>query len=218
MTPSAIRILIADDHTLMRQGLHELCTGMGGFSVVGEVSNGLEAVAAHQKTSPDVTLMDLSMPELDGAEAIRRIVRHAPTARIIALTMYRDESYMLNAIRAGARAYLLKTIDAVELIAAIKAVHRGEYLVDPIVAARVLGELHLPAESVRRPPPLLEKEVEVLRLVARGLDNQDIADQLNWSVHTVSNRLRTIFDKLQVTNRTQAALYALRQGWATLDE
>lgn len=218
MTPSPIRILIADDHTLMRQGLHELCSGMGGCAVVGEVSNGLEAVTAHQKTSPDVTLMDLSMPELDGAEAIRRIVRHSPTARIIALTMYRDESYMLNAIRAGARAYLLKTIDAVELIAAIKAVHRGEYLVDPIVAARVLGELHLPSESVRRPPPLLEKEVEVLRLVARGLDNQDIADQLNWSVHTVSNRLRTIFDKLQVTNRTQAALYALRQGWATLDE
>lgn len=218
MTQRPIRVLIVDDHTLMRQGLHELCTGMGGFAVVGEVSNGLEAVTAHQKTKPDVTLMDLSMPELDGAEAIRRIVRHCPTARIIALTMYRDESYMLNAIRAGARAYLRKTIDAVELIAAIKAVHRGEYLVDPIVAARVLGELHLPSESVRRPPPLLEKEVEVLRLVARGLDNQDIADQLNWSVHTVSNRLRTIFDKLQVTNRTQAALYALRQGWATLDE
>jgi DNA-binding NarL/FixJ family response regulator len=214
----SIRILIADDHTLMRQGLHEICASMGHFDVVGEAKNGLEAVALHASMKPDVTLMDLAMPELDGAEAIRRIVRDTPTARIIALTMYRDESYMLAAIKAGARAYLLKTVDAAELIEAIAAVHRGEYLVDPIIAARVLGELHLPQTQAHRPPPLLEKEVEVLRLVAKGLDNQDIADELHWSVHTVSNRLRTIFDKLQVTNRTQAALYALRQGWASLED
>jgi NarL family two-component system response regulator LiaR len=213
----SIRILIADDHTLMRQGLREICTG-AGLTVVGEAKNGAEAVVLRGTTRPDVTLMDLAMPQVDGAEAIRRIIAEAPTSRIIALTMYREEPYMLAAIRAGARAYLLKTVEATELIAAIEAVHRGEYLVDPVIAARVLGELHLMPKDLPRFQRLLEKEIEVLRLVAKGLDNRDIADAMEWSVHTVSNRLRVIFEKLHVTNRTQAALYALRQGWATLDE
>jgi DNA-binding NarL/FixJ family response regulator len=213
----SIRILIADDHTLMRQGLREICTG-AGLTVVGEARNGAEAVVLRGTIQPDVTLMDLAMPEVDGAEAIRRIIAEAPASRIIALTMYREEPYMLAAIRAGARAYLLKTVEATELIAAIEAVHRGEYLVDPVIAARVLGELHLMPKDLPKFQRLLEKEIEVLRLVAKGLDNRDIADAMEWSVHTVSNRLRVIFEKLHVTNRTQAALYALRQGWATLDE
>jgi len=213
-----IRILIADDHTLMRQGLHEICAGLGGFMVVGEASGGAEAVTLRRTSRPDVILMDLAMPGVDGVEAIRQIMSEAPTARIIALTMYREEPYMLAAIRAGARAYLLKTVEATELIAAIQAVHSGEYLIDPIVAARVLGEFHLPLSAAPKLQQLLEKEVEVLRLVARGLDNREIAGALHYSEHTVANRLRTIFDKLQVTNRTQAALYALRQGWVSLDD
>lgn len=213
-----IRILIADDHTLMRQGLHEICAGLGGFAVVGEASGGAEAVALRRTSQPDVILMDLAMPGVDGVEAIRQIMCEAPTARIIALTMYREEPYMLAAIRAGARAYLLKTVEASELIAAIQAVHSGEYLIDPIIAARVLGEFHLPVSAAPKLQQLLEKEVEVLRLVAQGLDNREIAGALHYSEHTVANRLRTIFDKLQVTNRTQAALYALRQGWASLDD
>jgi NarL family two-component system response regulator LiaR len=218
LTPP-IRILIADDHTLMRQGLREICEGIGRFTVVAEAKNGAEAVALHKTTEPDVILMDLAMPQVDGVEAIRQIIAEAPATRIIALTMYREEPYMLAAIRAGARAYLLKTIDAAELIAAIQAVHRGDYLIDPIVAARVLGEIHQsPPSGPLLFEPLPEKEIEVLRLVAKGLDNKDIADELHWSVHTVSNRLRVIFEKLHVSNRTQAALYALRQGWATLDE
>jgi DNA-binding NarL/FixJ family response regulator len=214
----AIRILIADDHTLMRQGLHEICTSMGGFTVVAEARDGAEAVTLRRTSQPDVILMDLAMPSTDGVEAIRRILAEAPATRIIALTMYREEPFMLAAIRAGARAYLLKTVDAAELIAAIEAVHRGEYLVDPVIAARVLGELHLMPKDLPKFQRLLEKEIEVLRLVARGLDNREIADAMEWSVHTVSNRMRVIFEKLHVTNRTQAALYALRQGWATLDE
>jgi NarL family two-component system response regulator LiaR len=132
--------------------------------------------------------------------------------------MYRQEQYMLAAIRAGARGYLLKTVDARDLIAAIEAVHRGEYLIDPISASRVLSELHLGAPDLPCIEPLTEGEMAVLRLVAHGVDNQDIAQALNYSVYTVANRLRIIYEKLHVTNRTQAALYALRQGWATLDE
>jgi len=213
-----IRILIADDHTLMRQGLRQLCEGMGGFTVVAEAEEGSQAVALARETQPDVILMDIVMPDVDGGEAIRRIMREMPAARIIALTMYRQESYMLDAIRAGARGYLLKTVDAGELIAAIEAVSRGDYLIDPLIAARVLSEFHLSLPQLPRVEPLTASEMAILRLVAHGVENQEIARALNYSVYTVANRLRTIYEKLQVTNRTQAALYALRQGWTTLDE
>jgi NarL family two-component system response regulator LiaR len=214
----AIRVLIAEDHTLVRQGVRQLCGQLGGFTVVAEAANGAQAVALARTTRPDVILMDIVMPDVDGVEAIRQILREAPTARIIALTMYRQEQYMLDAIRAGARGYLLKTVDAGELIAAIRAVHRGDYLIDPIIAARVLSEFHLAIPEASRVEPLTESEMAVLRLVARGVDNKDIAQALNYSVYTVSNRLRTIYEKLYVTNRTQAARYALSHGWARLDE
>ena len=213
-----IRILIADDHTLMRQGLRQLCEGMGGFTVIAEAEDGAQAVALARTTQPDVILMDIVMSEMDGVEAIRRIMRGIPSARIIALTMYRQEQYMLDAIRAGARGYLLKTVDARELMTAIEAVSRGDYLIDPIIAARVLSELRLSLPEQPRVEPLTDSEMAVLRRVAQGVENQDIALALNYSVYTVANRLRIIYEKLHVTNRTQAALYALRQGWATLDE
>ncbi len=215
---SPIRILIADDHTLVRQGLRQLCEGVGNFDVVAEAEDGAQAVALAQSTQPDVILMDLVMPKLDGIEAIRQIMDEMPAARIIALTIYRQEQYMLDAIRAGARGYLLKTVDATELIEAIEAVHRGEYLIDPLIAARVLSEFHQAIPEPILVQPLTESEMVVLRLVAQGVENEAIAQALNYSPHTVANRLRTIYQKLHVTNRTQAALYALRQGWSTLDE
>jgi DNA-binding NarL/FixJ family response regulator len=215
---ASISILIADDHTLMRQGLRQICEGLGGFSVVAECENGARAVKLACTAQPDVILMDIVMPDMDGVEAIRRIIREMPSSRIIAVTMYREEKFMLNAIRAGARGYLLKTVEAHELIAAIEAVHRGEYLIDPIIAARVLSEFHLPIPKQHQVEPLTESEMAILRLVAQGVENQDIAQALNYSVYTVANRLRTIYEKLHVTNRTQAALYALRQGWAALDQ
>ena len=215
---SPIRILIADDHTLVRQGLRQLCEGVGGFIVVAEAADGAQVVDLAHATQPDVTLMDIVMPGMDGVEAIRQIMRANPSARIIALTMYHHEQYMLDAIRAGARGFLLKTVDAKELLAAIEAAHRGDYLIDPIIAARVLSELHLGLPESPRVEPLTAGEMAVLRLVAQGVDNQGIAQALNYSVFTVANRLRTVYAKLHVTNRTQAALYALRQGWATLDE
>lgn len=213
-----IRLLIADDHTLVRQGLRQLCEGMGGFAVVAEAEDGAQAVTFACMTRPDVILMDIIMPDMDGVEAIRQIIAETPAARIIALTMYRQEQYMLDAIRAGARGYLLKTVDARDLIEAIEAVHRGDYLIDPISAARVLSELHLAMPKLPRVEPLTESEMVVLRLVAKGVDNHEIAQLLNFSVYTVANRLRTIYAKLHVTNRTQAALCALRQGWAALGE
>ena len=213
-----IRVLIADDHTLMRQGLRQLCEELGGFAVVAEAGSGAGAVALASTTRPDVILMDIVMPDVAGVEAIRQIMGETPDARIIALTMYRREQYMLDAIRTGARGYLLKSVDAGELIAAVEAVHRGDYLIDPIIAARVLSELHLGLPELPPVEPLTESEMAVLRLVAQGVDNQGIAQTLNYSVYTVANRLRTIYQKLHVASRTQAALYALRQGWATLDE
>ena len=212
-----IRLLLADDHTLVRQALRQLCERLGGFTVVAEAENGAQAVMLACTLRPDVVLMDIVMPDVDGVEAIRQIARKTSTTRIIALTMYRQEQYMLDAIRAGARGYLLKTVDAGELIAAIEAVHRGDYLIDPLIAARVLSELHLGVPELPRVEPLTEGEMAVLRLVAQGVDNQGIARTLHYSVYTVSNRLRTIYAKLHVTNRTQAALYALRQGWVGLD-
>jgi NarL family two-component system response regulator LiaR len=213
-----VRILIADDHTLMRQGLREICERLGRFTVVAEAANGAQAVELARTARPDVILMDIGMPDVDGVEAIRRIMRENTAARIIAVTMYRQEQYMLDAIRAGARGYLIKTVDAGELIAAIRAAHRGDYLIDPMIAARVLSELHGSIPELPRIEPLTESEMAVLRLVAQGVDNKDIAQALNYSVYTVSNRLRTIYEKLFVTNRTQAARYALSHGWATLDE
>src|SRR5512136_1629296 len=142
-TMPQIKIVIADDHTLVRQGLRQLCEGLGGFTVVAEAENGARAVALARTAQPDVILMDIVMPDVDGVEAIRQIIHETPSARIIALTMYRQEQYMLDAIRAGARGYLLKTMDSSGLIASIEAVYRGEYLIDPIIAARVLSELHL---------------------------------------------------------------------------
>jgi NarL family two-component system response regulator LiaR len=217
-TMPPIRLMIADDHTLMRQGLRQLCEGMGGFTVIAEADDGAQAVALARTAQPDVILMDIVMPGMVGVEAIRRSVPDDPAARIIALTMYREEQYMLDATRAGARGYLLKTVDAGELIAAIEAVHRGDYLIDPIIASRVLSEFHLSMPELPRSEPLTEGEIAVLRLVAHGVENQEIAQALSYSVYTVANRLRTIYEKLHVTNRTQAALYALRQGWAALDE
>ena len=214
---SPIRLLITDDHTVVRHGLRQLCEGMGGFAVVAEAEDGAQAVALAHTAQPDVILMDIVMPGLDGVAAIRQIMAETPTARIIALTMYRQEQYMLDAIRAGTRGYLLKTVERLELIAAIEAVYRGDYLIDPLIAARVLNEFHLAVPELPRVEPLTEGEMAVLRLVARAWRTGD-RPGAHYSFYTVANRLRTIYEKLHVTNRTQAALYALRQGWAALDE
>lgn len=215
-----IRVLLADDHTLFRQGLRQICEIKGGFQVVGEADNGRDAVRLAGELEPDVILMDINMPELNGIEATTQIMQIEPGACIIVLTMYRQNHFVFDAIKAGARGYLLKNTDAQDLVSAVRKVHQGEALIDPHLAAKLLDEfrrLSLHASETPKLEQLTEGEMAVLRLVAEGDDNQSIAEQLHLSVHTVSNRLRIIYQKLQVNNRTQAALYAIRRGWATLD-
>jgi DNA-binding NarL/FixJ family response regulator len=216
-----IRVLLADDHRLFRQGMRQICEILGGFDVVGEAENGQEAVQLAQELQPDIILMDINMPILDGVQATSTITEKSPTARVVILTMYRQDQYVFEAIKAGARGYLLKDADELELLDTVRAVHRGEALIDPALATNVLKEFRrlsqLTAEEGSM-ESLTQGELEVLRLVARGADNRTIGERLFLSESTIANRLSTIYQKLHVNNRTQAALVALRRGWAVLDE
>ena len=216
----AIRILICDDHRLFRQGLRQICETVGGFEVVGEAESGQEAIDLARRLKPDVILMDINMPGIDGVQATDRILQDNPTARVIVLTMYRQDRLIFSAVRAGARGYLLKDIDEQDLFDAIRAVYRGEVLIEPTLTVRLLDEfrrLSQGDDTGRIQDKLTPAEMEVLRWVAVGKDNQGIAAQLGLSERTVANRLSTIYGKLQVTSRTQAALVALRRGWVSLD-
>ena len=218
---SSIRVLIADDHRIVRQGLRHVCERTGGFDVVGEAQNGQEAVEMAQQLQPDVILMDVNMPVLDGVQATHFIVEADPTMRVIILTMYRQDRYVFEAIKAGARGYLLKDVDQDDLVGAIRAVSRGEALINPSLAASLLDEfrrLSQAAGEAGDAENLTPAELEVLRLVAQGADNRTVAERLILSERTVANRLSTIYEKLHVNNRTQAALVALRRGWATLNQ
>ena len=217
---AAIRVLIADDHRLFRLGLRQACESANDLEVVGEAKNGHEAVELTRRCRPDVVLMDINMPIMDGVEATRRIVEHDPSVRVIMLTIYRQDRYVFEAIKAGARGYLLKDVDEHELLEAIRAVHRGEALINPALATRVLDEfrrLSQVASEAADVEMLTKGEMEVLRLVAQGASNKEIAAQLHLAESTVSNRLHDIYQKLHVNNRTQAALLALRRGWAQLE-
>jgi DNA-binding NarL/FixJ family response regulator len=216
-----IRLLIADDHRLFRQGLRQLCELLGGFEVVGEAENGQEAVDLAHRLKPDVILMDINMPVLDGVQATHFITEENPSARVIILTMYRQDQYVLEAIKAGARGYLLKDIDEQELVDAVQAIHQGEAMINPSLASKVLDEFRRLSEAVAETEgieQLTQGEMEVLRLVAQGADNKTIAQRLALSERTIANRLSNVYQKLQVNSRTQAALVALRRGWATLDQ
>ncbi|HYN88756.1 MAG TPA: response regulator transcription factor [Ardenticatenaceae bacterium] len=211
-----ITLLIADDHRLFRLGLRQLCEINGGFQVMAEATTGDQAVLLARQHRPDVILMDLRMPGLSGLEATREILAENPDARIIMLTMHHQDHFVLRAIRAGACGYLLKDCDERTLFTAIEAAARGEALFDPTITSRLflqLGQLAANGDE----QTLTGQEMDVICLVAQGLDNQAIADQMNLSPGTVANRLRTIYQKLGVANRTEAALYALRHGWTSLD-
>lgn len=216
-----IRVLIADDHRIVRQGLRHVCELAGDLIVVGEAEDGQEAIKLTRQLQPDVILMDINMPFLDGVQATQRIVEADLPARVIILTMFRQDQYVFEAIKAGARGYLLKDVDEGDLVNAIRAVHRGDALVNPSMAVKLLDEfrrLSQMDDSTEDMEGLTQGEMEVLRLVAQGTDNKAVGEQLALSERTVANRLSSIYEKLQVNNRTQAALVALRRGWATLDQ
>jgi len=216
MTP--IRVFITDDHAIVRKGIRALLTTEQDMQVVGEASDGAEAVARVQDLQPDVILMDLVMPKLDGTEAIRKITARQPAARIIVLTSFAADDKVFPAIKAGALGYLLKDSGPQELVHAIRQVYRGEPALEPTIALKGLSELAHPPKGPLTADPLTERELDVLRLVAEGRSNREIADKLVISEMTVRTHVSNILGKLHLASRTQAALYALRVGLASLNE
>jgi NarL family two-component system response regulator LiaR len=214
-----IRVLIADDHHVVRGGLRALLETEEDIIVVGEASDGVEAVLKTRSLNPDVLLLDLVMPRKNGIEAIQDIKHENPEARILVLTSFSDDDKVFAAIKAGALGYLLKDSSTQELIQAIRDVYNGESSLHPAIARKLIRELNRPAGNLpQTDEPLTEREVEVLVYVARGYSNQEIADALIISERTVRTHVSNILSKLHLANRTQAALYALKEGLATLDE
>jgi len=213
-----IRILIADDHAVVRQGIKAFLLTKQGIEVIGEAADGAEAVRLAMELQPDVILMDLIMPNVDGIEAVRRIRAAQPNARILVLTSFATDDQVFPAIKAGALGYLLKDSSPGDLVQAIHQVHNGESSLHPAIARKVLQELSRPAEQPAIPDPLTEREIDVLRLVAQGQSNQEIAATLVVSEGTVRTHVSSILGKLHLASRTQAALYALRSGLASLED
>lgn len=215
---SSIRVLVADDHAIVRKGIRALLATEPDIKVVGEAEHGREAIAKAEDLRPDVILMDLVMPKMDGIEAIRRITAHRPEVRILVLTSFAADDKVFPAIKAGALGYLLKDSGPQELVRAIRQVYRGESSLSPAIARKVLQEISRPPARPLTPEPLTDREVEVLQLIARGRSNREIADELVISEATVRTHVSNILGKLQLASRTQAALYALREGLASLEE
>lgn len=206
-----IRILIADDHPVVREGLSGMLAGQSGFEVIGLAADGDTAVKMHGALAPDVTLMDLRMPGLDGVGAIKAINAQQPSSRIIVLTTYDSDADILRAIEAGATGYLLKDAPREELFRAIRAAARGDSILAPAVAARLMTRIHAPAEG-----NLSAREIEVLQLVAKGASNKEIGKSLHMSTATVKTHLIHIYGKLGVDDRTAAVTKALEKGIITL--
>jgi two-component system, NarL family, response regulator LiaR len=212
-----IRVLIADDHAVVRQGLRTFLELQEEIEVVAEVADGEAAVADSERLRPDVALMDLVMPRLGGEEAIRRIAEVSPGTRVIVLTSFAEDDKLFPAVRAGAAGYLLKDVQPSELVKAIRAADAGETILHPTVAARLVEEVaSRPAAAART--PLTERELEVLTLVAKGMANKLIARELGVAERTVKTHVSNILGKLGLSDRTQAALWAVREGLVEPDE
>jgi len=214
---SPIRILIADDHAVVREGLRSFIQIKPDLEVVGEAADGIEVVEKARHLQPDVILLDIIMPRQDGIQAIEQLQQEGSQARILVITSFAEDDLIFPAIKAGALGYLLKDSTPQELIHAIHTVNSGESTLHPTVARKLIEELNREPELPLTEEPLTERELQVLRLIARGFSNREIAGQLHLSERTVGKYTSNILDKLHLANRTQAALYALRKGITDLD-
>lgn len=218
MVEQSIRVLIVDDQTIVRKGTMALLAQVADITVVGEAADGQAAIEQAALLTPDVILMDLVMPKVDGIAAIQQITANQPTVRILALTSFATDDKVFPAIKAGALGYLLKDAEPEELVAAIHQVSRGEPSLPPNIARKLLREIRQSPAQQTAPDPLTERELEVLSLVAKGLDNAAIADALTVTEVTVRTHISHILDKLHLANRVQATLYALRTGLSALEQ
>jgi len=215
-----IRVVIADDHAIVREGTRRVLESEPDIDVVGEAADGEEAVRETTRLKPDVAILDIAMPNLNGIEATRQIKTLCPTTAILILTAYDNEHYVASILEVGAAGYLLKNVRGTELVEAVRSVHRGECVLHPVIARKVLQRFVSPAGEARKgvPEQLSQRELEVLKLAASCMSNKEIADQLLLSVRTVQSHLANIFSKLEVGSRTEAVLYALKEGWFSLDD
>jgi DNA-binding NarL/FixJ family response regulator len=207
-----IKILIADDHPVVREGLITMIKRVPDFSVIGEATNGVEAVNKARELKPDIVLMDLRMPEMDGVEAIRQISSTESSIKFIILTTYSDDEFIFRGIEVGARAYLLKDAPREELFKAIRAVYRGESLIQPVIASKVLDRFAELSRQAQTPEMLSVREIEVLTLMAKGDANKEIAAQLHITDSTVKTHVSSIFQKLNAKDRTEAVMQAIKRG------
>ena len=216
-----IKILIADDHAVVREGTRRILEQDQRLEVVAEAGDGEEAIRLATNLKPDVAIIDIAMPNIDGIEATRQIKALCPDTTVLILTAYDDDQFIFSLLEAGAAGYLLKSVRGRELIDAVRSVHAGESVLHPAIARKVLNRF---VPSSGKPTKeesldvLSQREMEVLKLAARGLSNQDIAEELCLSMRTVQGHLGHIFNKLQVGSRTEAVIRALKEGWVTLDD
>lgn len=214
-----IRVLIVDDHAIVREGLSTLIQIQEDMEVVGEAADGLEAVAQARELQPDVILMDMVMPEQDGLTAIIKLKSENNPARILVLSSYAEDKQVFPAIKAGASGYILKSSSSRDVVRAIRDVNQGQSTLHPAIARKLIAELNSPqAEKAQVKDLLTERELDVLKMVAQGYSNQEIGQQLTVSHRTVSTHVSNILEKLHLANRTQAALFALREGLVKLDD
>ncbi len=216
-----IRILIADDHAVVRDGTRQILSQEDDMEVIAEASDGGEAIRLAGTMKPDVAIIDIAMPGIDGIEATRKIKSQYPEIAVLILSAYDDDQFVFSLLEAGAAGYLLKSVRGRELIDAVRQVYAGESVLHPAIARKVLNRFVPKSDktSSRQSTAILsEREMDVMRLATRGLTNQEIADQLSLSLRTVQAHLGHIFNKLQVSSRTEAVVRALKEGWVTLED